>query len=143
MTAAHARAARRERQTAAVLGSTRITRKRGERAPDVHPVTLPSGAVLLAEVKSRTKLPRLVRLALEQAQGYLGTAIPLAVIYEKGSRDGIVSLPLRAFAGLVGLDVDALPDATPLRIPRRRGGDSGQTSLFDLFEENTNGHQSK
>jgi hypothetical protein len=131
MSSTSARAARRERQAAAVLGSERVHRQRGERAPDVEPVRLPSGHLLQAEVKSRAKLPRIARLAVEQAHGYAPGAMPVAVIFEKGSRDGIASMRLADFARLVGLDVDELPDARPLRRPRRVK--DHQLTLFEVI----------
>ncbi len=110
MSAQSTRAARRERQAAAALGTTRVHRKRGERAPDVAPVRLSSGVVLGPEVKSRKRLPCLVTGALEQARRYFGgRTIPIAVLYELGARSGIVCLDLGAFAALVGLDVATLP----------------------------------
>ncbi len=73
MSAISRRAARREAQAAAALGSKRVTnRQRGEKAPDVVPVRLPGGQLLGPEVKSRKALPRLITGALEQAIGYFG-----------------------------------------------------------------------
>ncbi len=63
MAAPHSTAARRERQSARALGTARVRRRIGERAPDVEPVTTSSGVTLQAEVKSRARLPFL-RLAL-------------------------------------------------------------------------------
>ena len=119
MSATSARAARREGQAAAALGSTRVHRRRGESAPDVVPIVLPNGTRLQPEVKSRLHLPRLVVGALEQAEGYArGTAIPLAVLFAYGATDGIACVPLSAFAALVGLNVAVLPKARPLARPR-------------------------
>jgi hypothetical protein len=110
MSAQSTRAARREEQAARSLGTKRIHRRRGESAPDVAPVRLPSGAMLGAEVKSRKRLPRLVTAALDQARRYFGArAIPVAVLYELGARSGIACLDLATFARLVGLDVATLP----------------------------------
>src|SRR5260221_701382 len=53
VTAHHARAARRERQLALCLGTTRVRRQRGERAPDVRPVQLSNGITVQFESKSR------------------------------------------------------------------------------------------
>lgn len=134
MSAMHARAARRERQTAKVLGTERVRRKRGERAPDIRPIELPNGARLQAEVKSRKRLPALVTAALRQATGYTPDAIPLVAIYEKGARDGVACVPLSRFAALVGLDIEALPKPTPLRRPRAKPKADGQLTFFDLLE---------
>lgn len=101
---AHARAARRERQAAELLGTKRVKRSRYERAPDCEPVTLPCGVVLSPEVKTRKRLPALVVRALDQARGY-GPAgsVPAAVLSETGGEPVIV-LPLRAFRRIAGLD---------------------------------------
>lgn len=98
----HARAARREREAAAVLGSKRVHRSRYESAPDVEPVTLPSGHVLSVEVKTRARLPVLLTRALEQAAGYAPDAIPCAVLSETGGT-ALLVLPLAAFAAIVGV----------------------------------------
>lgn len=134
MSATSARAARRERQTAAALGTERVKRKRGERAPDVKPIRVQTGHILQAECKSRVKLPRIAKLALEQARGYLQSAIPLSVVFEKGAegRDGIVSLRLGDFAALVGLDVNALPEPQPVRRKRSPRDVPGQILLFGV-----------
>lgn len=115
MSAMHARAARRERQTAQALGSTRVHRRRGESAPDVRLVTLPDGTTLQTEVKSRKRLPHVLTRALEQAQRYAPSAVPCAVIFQHGKAGGLAAVRLGDFARLVGLDVAALPSATPLR----------------------------
>lgn len=85
---------RAEKRTAVALGGRRVTRERFESAPDVADV--PGFAV---EVKYRKRLPRLVVEALRQAEGYaiLG-ARPVAVLFERGSREGIAVLRLADFA---------------------------------------------
>lgn len=98
----HARAARREREAAAALGSKRVHRSRYESAPDIQPVTLPSGHTLSIEVKTRARLPVLLTSALEQAAGYNPEAIPCAVLSEKGGV-ALLVLPLKAFAAIVGV----------------------------------------
>lgn len=115
MSTTHARAARRERQTAAALGTSRVHRKRGERAPDVLPIHLRCGVDVQPEVKSRKRLPYLVTSALRQAEGYQPDAMPLAVIFESGTGDGLAIVRLRDFARVTGLDVAQLPKATPCR----------------------------
>lgn len=117
MTAQHDTAARRERQAAAALGSTRVHRRRGESAPDVLPLVLACGVELQPEVKSRKRLPRLVALALGQARRYRPGAVPLVAVYQAGTAGGIACLPLDAFARIAGLDVAKLPPPTPLRRP--------------------------
>lgn len=118
MAASHARAARRERQAARTLGTERVRRRRGESAPDAAPVRLASGLVIQAEVKSRKRLPYLLTGALKQAEGYAPDAIPLAVVFQRGEREGLAILRLRDFTRLAGLDIGALPPSTPLRRPR-------------------------
>ena len=101
-----------EERAARALGTQRIHRARGESAPDVAPVRTAGGAWIGAEVKHRARLPRLAVDALAQAHRYFeGKAIPIAVLFERGKRGGIVCLDLDAFARLVGLDVAALPMA--------------------------------
>lgn len=104
MSAQHRRAARRERQAARLLGTERVHRGRYERAPDVKPVRLPCGLVLVPEVKTRARLPALVTKALEQAKGYGPKgAVPAAVLSATGAEPLIV-LPLRAFRVVAGLE---------------------------------------
>ena len=100
MTRHHARAARREREAAALLGTKRVHRSRYESAPDLEPVTLPSGHVLAVEVKTRAQLPKLLENALTQAAGYAPGAIPCAVISATGG-EALVVLSLRAFVEII------------------------------------------
>jgi hypothetical protein len=120
--ASPATVARRERQAARSIGSARVTRAIGESAPDVRPVQLPSGELLQAEVKSRRRLPGLVVRALAQAAGYArratSRAVPCAIVFQHGEQGGIACVRLGDFARLVGLDVEQLPRATPLRRER-------------------------
>lgn len=102
MTRHHARAARREREAAAALGSKRVLRSRYESAPDVEPVVLPSGHTLSVEVKTRARLPALLTRALEQAAGYKPDAIPCVVLSATGGA-AVVVLPLAAFTAIVGV----------------------------------------
>lgn len=97
------RAARREREAAAVLGSTRVHRARGERAPDVEPIRFGDGTVVaVPEVKTRATLPKWLKKALEQARGYHEDAIPLVVLSETGG-PAIAVIPLTDLATLVGI----------------------------------------
>lgn len=110
MSAAHRRAARREREAAAALGVRRIRRARYEGAPDVEPLTLPNGVVIQAEVKTRGRLPALVRNAIAQARQYAPPgAVPLAILSETGG-EAVAVVPLRAFVQLV-----TAPDGSVLR----------------------------
>ena len=116
MTAASRRGVRAEERAAAGLGTQRVHRQRGERAPDLVPVRTAAGVLLGPEVKSRAKLPRLITSALEQAASYFrGRAIPVAVVFERGRPGGILRIGLDDFARLVGLDVAALPPPRPMR----------------------------
>ncbi|MBL8720118.1 MAG: hypothetical protein JNL79_29295 [Myxococcales bacterium] len=108
MSRVSARAARREREAAKVLGARRVVRQIGESAPDVTPVTLPSGLVLQAEVKSTKRPPKLVLDALEQARAYRSDAVPLVVVAPFGG-EMIACLPLSAFAQIAGLQPIVLP----------------------------------
>lgn len=108
-----------------------MKRKRGEIAPDVTPIELPSGVHLGVEVKSRKALPKLITGALDQARGYfrhLPGTIPIAVLFELGQRGGVACLPLDALAELVGLDVARLPAPRPLPRPRK----TNQLELFPV-----------
>jgi hypothetical protein len=102
MSLAHDRAARRERQAAEVLGSERVHRARFERAPDVKPIRLEDGRVVVPEVKTRKRLPRWLLAALRQAAGYHRDATPLAVVSELGG-EPIAVLRLVDLAEMVGL----------------------------------------
>lgn len=105
MSATSRRSAARERQAAELLGTKRVHRSRYQRAPDVEPVVLPSGEVLSCEVKTRKRLPALLRDALAQAKRYAPStsAVPIAVISEFGG-EPIACLSLRALRRLLGLE---------------------------------------
>ena len=79
------------------LGGRRVKRQRFESAPDL--VDIPGW---VPEVKYRKRLPRLVVDALRQAAGYaiLGQR-PVALLFEKGSREGLAVLRLADFAEMV------------------------------------------
>lgn len=110
----HRRAARREREAAELLGTKRVRRRRGERAPDVLPLRLPNGDAIQAEVKSgMRRVPRSIAKALEQAEGYAPDAIPLAVFSDVGGA-AIACMPLREFARLLGLQPERLGVQLPL-----------------------------
>lgn len=88
---------RAEKLGAEELGGERVKRGKFESAPDI--VGVPGW---LPEVKYRKRLPRLVVDALAQAEGYaiLGQK-PVAVLFERGSREGIAALRLSDFAQLI------------------------------------------
>ena len=117
MSASSRRAARRELEAARLLGTGRVHRRRGERAPDLPRVELPSGEALIVEVKTRAKLPALAAAALEQARGYDVTATPVAVVSQLGGR-ALAWLELRDLARLLGFEVAAVPSPRPR--PRKK-----------------------
>lgn len=120
--------ARRERAAAAALGSRRVIRHRGESAPDVEPVVMPSGEVLQPEVKHRKRLPRLLAAALAQALRYEPGATPVAIVSEH--RGGALAvLRLADFARLVGVDL-VVPRPRRKRGPKR-AKPGAQLSLFN------------
>lgn len=90
-----------EHRAALALGGVRVKRKRGQRAPDVWAVRLPSGEVLQPECKSRKRKSKVVEDALVQAAGYTPSAIPVAVISSRGGR-AIACVYLDDFTKLVG-----------------------------------------
>jgi hypothetical protein len=102
MTVAHRHGANREREAAAVLGSKRVHRKRGQRAPDVVPIRFADGSVVVPESKTRKALPKWLKAALTQARGYHRGAVPLVVLSETGGQ-ALAVLPLVDLAQLVGL----------------------------------------
>lgn len=107
MTAIHARAARRERQAAAAVGSTRVRRARGESAPDVEPIRLPSGVVIVPEAKSRKRAPKVLERWMQQAEGYAPPgAVGAVFVYPLGGRacDALVILRVSSFRLVAGLD---------------------------------------
>lgn len=117
MTAAHRRAAAREREAAKVLKTTRVHRSRYQAAPDVELVQLADGVRLVVEVKTRKRLPALLRDALAQARRYAPDAVPVAVVSETGGH-ALAVLELRTFAALVGLAPPPPPPAqTALESP--------------------------
>lgn len=118
---------RREREAARALGSSRVVRQRGQRAPDVAAITLPSGEVLQPEVKHRKRLPRLLAAALSQALGYSPDAVPVAVVSEHRGA-ALAVLRLADFARLVGVELD-VPKPRRRRAPKARKVWS-QVSLF-------------
>jgi hypothetical protein len=115
--AIRARWTRREREAAAALGSKRVHRKRGEKAPDVVQVRLENGDVLQAEVKHRKRGAKLVRDALVQAAGYAPGCIPLAVVSVHGE-SAIACLRLDDFVRVVGIKSPIAAAQLPLLLGR-------------------------
>jgi hypothetical protein len=100
--AVRARWTRRERQAAELLGSRRVRRERYESAPDVEPVRLEDGTVLVPESKTRKALPRWLVGAVAQARAYVAGCVPLVIVSELGG-EPLALLPLRDLARLVGI----------------------------------------
>lgn len=98
------RAADREREAAAILGSRRVIRgSRYESAPDVELVPLACGVTLAPEVKTRARLPSLLTKALEQARGYAPEgAEPIVIVSELGGR-ALAVIDARVFARIAGI----------------------------------------
>lgn len=115
-----------ERTAAAALGSRRVARIGSKRRePDLAPIVLATGETLVAECKSRKRLPRLLVEALEQARRYAPGAVPIAVLREAGSR-ALVALELEAFVRLTGIAPEVLPTR---HRPTRRRPSAAQLSL--------------
>jgi hypothetical protein len=121
-----ARAARRERQAAELLGSRRVHRARYERAPDVEPVRLADGTVLVAESKTRGKLPKWLVRAVAQARGYVPGAVPLVVLSETGG-EPLGLLPLRDLSRLLGLKARTKPTQLALMTAKMADNFSNDT----------------
>jgi hypothetical protein len=110
-----------------------VHRQRGESAPDLEPIALPSGRTIIPEVKSRKRLPALALGALRQAAGYVARpAIPIAVLFELGARWGIVACYLEDFAALVGLDAAKLPEERKPKRKRKAAPPPSQLALFEV-----------
>lgn len=132
MTAQHDRSARRERQLAAALGTRRVRRARGERAPDVFAIELPTGVRVQGESKSRLAPLRTLARWLGQAAGYaLPGTVPLVAVYAAGqpAGDALVCLRMDDFRRCVGLAPEpaqrALPLEAPRHLPRERAAQEG------------------
>lgn len=127
MTVPHRRAANREREAAKILGGERVKyRPRYVSAPDLRALTLPSGEVLSVEVKTRKRLPALLRAALTQALRYRPGATALAVVSETGGR-ALAVMDLRDLARLVGMAAVSLTEQR--QTPKRRRAQPSQPSL--------------
>lgn len=113
MAATHRRAARREREAAAILGTRRVHRSRFEVAPDVERVIAPNGRGVQAEVKTRGKLPKWLTDWLDQAARYsMPGDAAVVVVSETGGRALAVTWA-DDFADLTGLKPKA-PEAQPV-----------------------------
>lgn len=87
-----------ERKTAKTLGGKRNSRGGdfGQSASDV------SHDVFSIEAKYRAKLPRLLRLGLEQAEKYDSAKVPVLVIKEKYQHGALVVMKMKDFRALFG-----------------------------------------
>jgi hypothetical protein len=108
VSAAHRRGASLERRTARALGSRRVIRARGQRAPDVECVRLPCGVEVVIECKHRKSLPALIRNALKQAAGYSPGSVPVAILQAFG-QEAVAVVPLDLFRQLTGLKAPMVP----------------------------------
>jgi hypothetical protein len=114
MAAPHARAARLEREAAAALGTTRVTRRpRYTPAPDMFCKRLANGETVQGECKSRKHAPKLVTDALEQARRYTPDALPIAIVRPVGGR-AVACMYLDDFARAIGTQLAAPPAQPPL-----------------------------
>jgi hypothetical protein len=108
MSAASKAADRAEERAAKALGAVRQGGKMKRRpVADLAPFRTPDGTLITTEVKSRKRLPRLLVDALAQAQRYAPGAEPLAVLFERGQRSGLVVLSLDLFRRLTGISPPA------------------------------------
>lgn len=105
MSATSARAFRRERTAAKLLGTTRVRRGIGESAPDVLPTQLPCGVSVSVEVKSRIQPLKTVERWLAQAQHYAPHFAPVVLVFAKGQHadQAIVCLRASDFRRIAGL----------------------------------------
>lgn len=86
-----------ERQAAQALGGKRIIRADfGQSLPDVD------HNLFSIECKLRAKLPRLLRLGLEQAEKYDENKISLLILKERYARESLVVLKMKDFKSLFG-----------------------------------------
>lgn len=102
MSATSRRAIAAEFRGAALLHTTRVRRVLYKSTPDVEPVRLASGRLLQGEVKSRKRLPRWLRRALEQARGYLVGSVPVVLLFEPGG-EPLALLTVRDLSRELGL----------------------------------------
>ncbi len=121
MSAASKAADRAEERAAKALGAVRQGGKMKRQAvADLAPFRAPCGTLLVTEVKSRKRLPRLIVDALVQAQRYAPAAEPVAVLFERGQRAGLVVLSLDLFRKLTGISPPAAQLDLALSTPAKR-----------------------
>ncbi|MDP9035705.1 MAG: hypothetical protein M3O50_12945 [Myxococcota bacterium] len=131
MSGAQRRGARRELEVAKQLGSRRVRRQRFEALPDVEPVRLSDGTMLVAESKTRAKLPRWLVGAIAQARRYLPSAVPLVVLSELGG-EPLALLPLRDLARLLGLRPSVGQQLPLSLLPPRAHADADENAARDV-----------
>ncbi len=108
MSATSKAADRAEERAAKALGAVRQGGlKKRQAVADILPFRAPDGTLLVAEVKSRKRLPKLITSTLGQAQRYAAVAKPLGVLFERGKREGFVVLTLELFTKLTGISPPA------------------------------------
>jgi hypothetical protein len=95
-----------EERTARAVGSTRTCRAfdSSESAPDVAPVRLPSGVVLVFECKYRRSGLALLQGALRQARSYALPGQIGAVVSQTDGSPPLVTMSLADFRRAVGLE---------------------------------------
>lgn len=107
-----------EETAAAKLGGRRHPRRYGVSSPDV---TLDLGdARLVVEAKTRSKVPGVVRQALDQAAGYCLAGfgqVPVGVIRATKSKVAVVVCYLDDFVSLLRLEAARSPGAGPSPSP--------------------------
>jgi hypothetical protein len=124
VTAAHRRAARREREAAQALGTSRVRyRPRYQPAPDCVPIRLPDGTVITPESATRGHLPRWLLAKVAQARRYVPGAVPCVVLSETGG-EALALVPLRDLARLIGIRSPRAGEQLSLLAPARESGDA-------------------
>jgi hypothetical protein len=109
VSASHDRARALEKKAAAMLRTERVKyRPRFKSAPDMLPVTLPSGAKIQGEAKRRKTIPAYVREGLDQCRRYTPDAVPCVVI-EQSRGEPIACVPLALLVQLLGIAPLELP----------------------------------
>jgi len=118
MTDVHRRAARREREAAEVLGGRRVRyRPRYVSMPDVEPIRLDDGSVMVPESATRAKLPKWLVAKVAQARKYIPGAVPCVVLSQTGG-EALALVPLRDLARLIGIRSPAAGEQLSLLLGR-------------------------
>ena len=106
MSAVARRAARREQEAANLLRTERVKhRPRFASMPDMKPIRLKDGNVLVCDAKTRRKLARWIVDGLAQARRYHPNGVPMLAISELRG-EAIALLRLRDLCMLLGIGGD-------------------------------------